>query len=100
MYAFLIIDATATPISLKKILRDTKEVTDWHTLGIYLGVKSSILKRIEKNYSGDTERCKTEVIHFWLQNDSEPTWNRLARAVEDMGGYANVVQTLRANHKG
>ena len=75
-------------------------MTNWYSLGIQLGVEFSVLKRIEKDCTGDTERCKTEVIHFWLQNDSEPTWNRLARAVEDMGGYANVVQTLRENHKG
>ena len=74
-------------------------MTDWHTLGIQLGVEYYILKRIEKN-CGDIEQCKAEVIDFWLRNDSEPTWNGLARAVEDMGGHANVVQTLRANHKG
>ena len=83
-----------------KILRDTKEVTDWYALGIYLGVECSILKRIEKNCSGDIERCKTEVVNFWLRNDSKPTWSKLAGAVEDMGEHANVVQTLRANHKG
>ena len=75
-------------------------MTNWYSLGIQLGIESPVLKRIEKDCSGDTERCKTETIDIWLHNDSEPTWNRLASAVEDMGGHARVAQTLRANHKG
>ena len=75
-------------------------MTNWHSLGVQLGIETSVLKRIEKDRSADTERCKTEVIDHWLKNDSEPTWNGLACAVEDMGGHAKVVQTLRANHEG
>ena len=60
----------------------------------------SHLECIEKNYGGDAERCKIEVIDFWLHNDPEPTQSKLAQAVEDMGGHANVVQTLRAHYKG
>ena len=75
-------------------------MTNWYNLGIHLGIESSVLKRIERDCSGDTERCKTEALDFWLQNDSKPTWNKLAHAVEDMGGHAKVVVTLRANHEG
>ena len=75
-------------------------MTNWHSLGVQLGIESSVLKRIEKDCCADTERCKTEVIDFWLHNDSEATWNGLADAVEGMGGHAKVVQTLRATHKG
>ena len=72
----------------------------WYSLGIQLGIGTSDLKRLEMNYGGDTERCKIEVIHFWLRRDPEATWNKLAQAVEDMGGHAKVVKTLRANHEG
>ena len=90
----------AIPISLKQILRDTKEVRSWYSLGIQLGIGTFDLKRLEMNYGGDTERCKIEVIDFWLRHDPEATWNKLARAVGDMGGHAKVVETLRANHEG
>ena len=93
-------ESPAIPMSLKQILRDTKEVRSWYSLGIQLDIDSSALKRLEINYAGDTERCKIEIIDFWLRHDPEPTWSKLARAVEDMGGYAKVVETLRANHKG
>ena len=86
--------------SLKQILKDTKEVTRWYTLGILLGIKTSDLKKIEKNCSSDTERCRIEVIDYWLHNDPEPIQSKLAQAVEDMGGHANVVQTLRGSCEG
>ena len=57
------------------------------------------MKRLEMHYK-DPVRCKTEVIELWLDNEPEPTWNKLAQAVEDMGGHARVVETLRANYEG
>ena len=90
----------AVPISLKQILKDTKEVTSWFFLGIHLDIPNAVLKQFEMQYIGDSERCKTEVIDVWLHNDPEPTWNKLAQAVEDMGGHANIVETLWANHEG
>ena len=90
----------AIPISLKQILRDTKEVRNWFSLGVQLGIETGDLKYIEGKYTGDPERCKIEVIEYWLKNYPEPTWNELAQAVEDMGGHARVVETLRANHAG
>ena len=85
---------------LKQILRDTKEVTAYYSLGIQLDIDTSYLDQIEKDYGGDTERCKIEVIKFWLRNVTKFTWSELARAVEGMGGHAKVVQTLKAKHEG
>ena len=85
---------------LKQILRDTKQVTGWYSLGIQLNIDTSYLDQIERNYGGDAERCKIEVIKFWLRNVEKFTWNKLAHAVEGMGGHANVVQTLKANDEG
>ena len=85
---------------LKKFLKDTKEVTDWHSLGIQLEIPTSHLRHIEDNYGSNAKRCKMEVVDYWLQNDPEPARSKLAQAVEDMGGHANVVQTLRARYEG
>jgi len=90
----------SNPAILKQILRDTKEVTDWHSLGIQLEIPTSHLRHIEDNYGSNAKRCKIEVIDYWLQNDPEPTKSKLAQAVEDMGGRTNVVQTLRASCEG
>ena len=78
---------------------DTKDVTSWFLLGIHLGIEVSVLTSIEGKYKSDNERFKIEVIQFWLRNDQEPSWSTLAKAVEDMGGHAKVVQTLK-NHQG
>ena len=72
----------------------------WYSLGVLLGIQTSFLKRIERDCRGDPERFKIEVIDTWLCHDPEATWNKLAHAVEDMGGHAKVVETLRANHEG
>ena len=85
---------------LKQILIDIKEVTDWYFLGIKLEVPTSHLQHTEKNYGSNAERCKIEVIKFWLHNVQNFTWNKLAQAIEGMGRHANVVQTLKANHEG
>ena len=74
-------------------------MTSWFSLGIHLGIEHPVLTRIEENYRSDNERFKIEVIQFWLRNDQEPSWSTLAEAVEDMGGHAKVVQTLK-NHQG
>ena len=74
---------------------------NWFSLGVQLGIETGDLKYIERDYTGDLERCKIEVIEFWLRNYyPEATWNKLAQAVEDMGGHPKVVETLRANHEG
>jgi len=74
-------------------------VRDWFSLGIHLDIPTSVLKQIERDCK-DPVRSKIEVIDLWLDHDPEPTWNKLAHAVEDMRGHARVVKTLRANHEG
>ena len=91
---------SSNPVILRQILSATQEVTGYYSLGIQLGIHTSYLDQIEKDYGGDAERCKIEVIKFWLRNVQNFTWNKLAQAIEGMGRHANVVQTLKANHEG
>jgi len=72
-------------------------VTDWFSLGIQLDIEYSVLKRIREDCKSDTGQYKIEVINFWLCNDEKPSWSKLAQAVEDVGGYSNIVLTLRKN---
>ena len=75
-------------------------MTEWYSLGIQLDIKTEDLNQIGRDHSGDAERCKTEVVSFWLRNTQERTWDRLAQAVDEMGKHANLAQTLRENHQG
>ena len=72
----------------------------WFSLGVQLGIETEYLKCVESDHPKDPERCKIEVIDRWLRYDPEATWSKFAQAVEDMGGHARVVETLRANHEG
>lgn len=75
-------------------------MTGWYSLEIQLDISTFYLDQIEKNYGCDAERCRIEVVKFWLRNVQKFTWIKLARAVEGVGGHAKVVQTLKANHEG
>ena len=85
---------------LKQCVKATKEVKNWYPLGVQLGIETCNLKEIERNHGGDVERCKIEAIDHWLHNDPEPTWNKFVQALEDVGGHAKIVQTMKANHEG
>lgn len=67
----------------------------WFELGVQLGVGLEKLREIEKDHPQDAKRCKTEVLDWWLQNGSEISWNKLAQALDAMGGHATLVQNLR-----
>ena len=88
---------SSTCLTLREIENELTEVTaaDWFPLGVQLGSSSSRLREIEMDYPRDTQRCKTEVLDFWLRNGSQISWQKLAQAVEVLGGYAAVVQKLK-----
>ena len=70
-------------------------MTEWYQLGLQLGVTPFKLKEIERDYPHDTQRHKSEVLNWWLQNAQEASWEKLAQALEAMGGYAAVACRLR-----
>ena len=54
----------------------------WHSVGLQLNVKPSVLKRIRSQYSDPVERL-CEMLSEWLSGiDPYPTWEALARALE------------------
>lgn len=52
-----------------------------------LDLKPYQLKVIEDNYRGDTKRCKTEVLICWLDNTTNPTWEAVAEALDQMDAH-------------
>ena len=71
-----------------------KSVSDWHSLGVNLDVKSHQLDTIEKNHRGDDERCRTEMLICWLNNTIAPTWEDVAKVLGQMehGRVADEIQ--------
>ena len=83
----------ATP-TLKQLKKALKSVSDWHSLGIYLDLKTHQLDAIEKNHHGDNERCRTEMLNAWLNSTTTPTWEAIVEALRQMeqGGVADNIQ--------
>ena len=61
-----------------------KEVTKWHELGVQLGVPAHILSAIDSKHPQDTDRSKSAVIIWWLQNIEDTSWKKLAQALEEI----------------
>ena len=47
-----------------------------------LGVPVSQLKKIELDHQKDSDRCKLELLQYWLDNTTVPTWNEIVQALE------------------
>ena len=52
---------------LAQVKRFLRNVNNWQSLGLELGLLHPTLKRIEKEQRGLIEECKTEMLVAWLQ---------------------------------
>ena len=80
---------------IRVVLSSINEVTKAFQLGIQLDIDPTVLKTIEKDYPGDSDRQKAEVIEYWLRNSPDASWTTLANAVERMGAHTNLVERLK-----
>ena len=81
--------AQVTP-SLQNLSNELNSVSDWHSLGVKLGVQPADLSKIERNYRGDSSRCKHEMLVCWLQTAHSPggaTWKAVTDALCQMGQH-------------
>lgn len=88
-----------SPIGVSTFLKEAecemREMASvWYQLGLQLEIKTSILDQFEKNHTNDVRRCMTDVLIWWCRNTQEPSWRKLANAVELTGGYGNLVRRL------
>lgn len=68
----------------------------WHALGIHLQIKKEALNRIESDYKHESaQRHLTEMVDYWQKNENEPSWDKLANAVDKVGGYDYVARTIK-----
>ena len=57
-----------------------------------LGVPVSQLKKIELDHQKDSNRCKLELLQYWLDTTLKPTWNEIADALEKTDQLALAAQ--------
>ena len=63
---------------------ELKTVTDWHQLGIKLGLEMHELEKIERDYRG-IHRQMLQTLKLWLQNTPDASWLNVVSALEEMG---------------
>ena len=62
---------------------ELKTVTDWHQLGINLGLETHELLQIERDHQGN-ERRKLEMLNLWLQRNQKASWGDVVSALKEM----------------
>ena len=61
-------------------------VSDWHRLGLYLGVKDYELDQIERSYPTEgCDRWKQETFSLWLKHTPSALWIDVVGALRRMG---------------
>ena len=62
----------------------------WFDLGLHLlnFEQARNLKTIKADYLGDSEKCCTAMFKYWLQVDTNASWDKLITALERMDQVA------------
>ena len=87
----LVLLYTSAIANLFEVKMFLKNVNDWLSLGLVLGLLYPTLVRIKKEQHGHIGRCKTEMLLAWLQqmdNVAEkgvPSWEVLQVGLESIG---------------
>ena len=77
-------------VDVKKFLKD---VVDWQSLGLELGLLYPTLEQIEEEQRGAIVKCKTKMLAAWLQQQDNvsrkgvPSWSVLRTALEEIGEH-------------
>ena len=70
--------------------------TVWHNLGLQLGVRADDLKKIVNNHPKDRSRCKNEMFAVWRKNNTNPTYEKLIKALIAVG-KKDLAESIRRN---
>ena len=62
---------------------------DWELLGLQL-IEHTDLTTIEAKRHGKPGLCMMDMISQWLKTESQPSWDKLAEAVQKVEGYGEA----------
>lgn len=65
---------------------------NWYRLGLNLGIMKSQLDIIEIDHAQNIDRCKVEVLSYWLRSAKHPTWKAIADALNRMEHHAAALE--------
>ena len=84
--------------ALSQVLHELKVVTGPHKLGIYLGIEPARVAILLKDAS-DTDRQKSDVVQWWLENDENASWSTLTKTLKKIG-HKRLARELTAKYIG
>ena len=67
---------------MQQLLHELENITDWFPFGVCLGVPVAELQKIEASHHGEVERCKIEMLQYWLRNSQNTSWEDVLHALE------------------
>ena len=65
-------------------MEETKEVVELEKLAVYLDIKLEVLEKIQLECPLDIDKAKIRLYAYWLDNDTEASWNKLTTALEGL----------------
>ena len=78
-----------------QLFHDEFSASNAKNLGTYLEISSAKLQELKKNNSCDAEGFLLDTINYWLENDTEKSWTKLAEAVKYCG-YKLLAEKARS----
>ena len=78
--------------TLQQLLKALKKLKNWYTFGVILGVSYTQLRKIELNHEKDFDRCKLDMLQYWLDSKLVTTWNEVTLALEETDQLALAAQ--------
>ena len=78
-----------------RLFRDKFPASNARILGTYLDISYAKLQELKQDNSSDAEGFLLDIINYWLENDTEKSWTKLAEAVEDCG-YKLLAEKARS----
>ena len=82
---------------LKDLVCELKEV-DWNQFGIQLNVPRHILRNIDRENPGNESRKLSEVLQYWIDNESEPSWEKIVQALQRISGHKNIIIRIQLKY--
>ena len=100
----LLFFVTAKDLSEKNILNvlHTAQIADadWERIGMQLIEGRAALRNIRANRQGEASLCMIDTISQWLRTDLNPSWEKLAEAVESVEDYGKATADVVRRNAG
>ena len=88
-------DSVDSP-TVDQLVQELNEVTEWQSLGNFLGLSMSVIKEIDRD-NHDTASKKLAMFDKWLRNEVNPSWEKVVQGLEKMSEL-RLAKRLKNQH--